>query len=124
VPDPGVVGRGHAGSGAAGGVSFDRAAGEYDVTRERFWQAEQTASAIERWLPSGLPVVEVGVGTALIAAQLRAHGWRVVGFDLSTRMLQKASQRMPGHLAVADVPRLPLRTGGVGGVYAVTSCTW
>jgi ubiquinone/menaquinone biosynthesis C-methylase UbiE len=106
------------------GCRSTRAAGEYDVTRERFWQAEQTASAIERWLPSGLPVVEVGVGTALIAAQLRAHGWRVVGFDLSTRMLQKASQRMPGHLAVADVPRLPLRTGGVGGVYAVTSCTW
>jgi ubiquinone/menaquinone biosynthesis C-methylase UbiE len=100
-------------------VSFDRAAENYDASRERFWQAEQVGEAIAHWLPPGEMVVEVGVGTALIATQLWSRGCRVVGFDLSPAMLQRATRRLPGRVAVADAQRLPVRTGSVGAVCAV-----
>lgn len=100
-------------------LSFDRAADNYEASRKRFWQAEQVGEAIARWLPRDELVVEVGIGTALIATQLRSRAFRVVGFDLSPAMLHRAARRLPGRVAVADAHRLPVRTGTVGGVCAV-----
>jgi SAM-dependent methyltransferase len=102
-----------------GGISFDRAAGEYDAQRERLWQAEATAAALDPWLRPGVPVIEAGVGTGLIGGALRGRGRDVFGFDLSERMLHRALERLPGRVAAADAQRLPLAAGAAGSVYFV-----
>jgi SAM-dependent methyltransferase len=102
-----------------GSISFDRAAGDYDAQRERLWQAEATAAALEPWLHPEAPVIEAGVGTALIAGALRGRGLDVFGFDLSERMLHRALERLPGRVAAADAQRLPLGGGAAGSVYFV-----
>jgi SAM-dependent methyltransferase len=100
-------------------VSFDRIADRYDATRGGDRRPETTAEALEEWLPRGEPVVEVGVGTGLIAGELRERGWPVVGFDLAPRMLAEAVPRIGRRVAVADAQQLPVRDRSVGSVYFV-----
>ncbi len=57
--------------------------------------------------------MEVGIGTGLVAAGLRALGHRAVGFDLSEAMLRAALQRLGARVAVADADSLPLTDGSV-----------
>jgi SAM-dependent methyltransferase len=56
-------------------------------------------------------IVEVGCGTGLAAAALRARGWRVGGIDLSMDQLSIARERC-SWIVQADAHELPLRTGG------------
>jgi len=101
----------------AGGVSFDRIAARYDETRGSHGHADVTTAAIEPWLVPYRRVVEVGVGTGLIAAELIGRGWDVVGFDLSARMLETARERTGGRVALGDAQALPVRDNSVGSVY-------
>jgi len=101
------------------GVSFDRIADTYDETRGSDWRVSTTATALARWLLRDAPVVEVGVGTGLIAGRLRTDGWPVVGFDLSPRMLREATRRLGAAVGVGDAQQLPVRDASVGSVYFV-----
>ena len=64
------------------------------------------------WLRPG-PVVEVGVGTGVIARELVDRGHGVVGVDLSLPMLAHAHARLGSCIAVGDGYRLPLRPRSV-----------
>jgi SAM-dependent methyltransferase len=66
-------------------------------------------AAIAPWLTESGPVVEVGVGTGLIARLLAARGYSLVGFDVSLRMLEQAYRRLGPRVAVGDAHRLPAR---------------
>jgi SAM-dependent methyltransferase len=57
-------------------------------------------------------IVEVGCGTGLAAAGLRARGWHVGGIDLSMDQLRIARERC-SWIVQADAHELPLRTGGL-----------
>jgi SAM-dependent methyltransferase len=101
------------------GVSFDRIADRYEVTRGGAERGDMQADALLPWLPASGPVVEVGVGTGAVAAGLRSRGLEVVGVDLSVPMLERAAQRLSGRLAAGDALALPLRSGSVAAVYFV-----
>ena len=76
-------------------------------------------AAIAPWLTAGVPVIEVGVGTGLIASRLAARGCSVVGFDVSLRMLAQAQRRLGPRVAVGDAHRLPARAGVAAAVIYV-----
>ena len=68
----------------------------------------------------GDPVVEIGCGPGQIGAFVAQRGRRVVGVDLSSEMATLATGRLQAAL-VADMRRLPIATGAVGGILAFYS---
>jgi len=100
-------------------IVFDRIADSYDETRGGMERGRSVAAALHRLLPADGPLLEVGVGTGLVAAALAELGHRPVGVDLSRPMLALARPRVPGRLAVGDAERLPVRTGSVAAAYLV-----
>lgn len=109
----------------AGSISFDRAAAYYDATRGRTREGE---AAETRVLVDALgyrgPVLEIGVGTGLIAIPVHRAGVRVVGLDLSAAMLEvlvaKAGGRPPFPLVRGDATALPFP----GGAMAAAMFRW
>jgi SAM-dependent methyltransferase len=99
-------------------IPFDRAADYYDETRGGVERGRRNAAALHPWLPPG-PVVEIGVGTGLVAAALAERGTPVLGLDLSVPMLRRARERLPNRIACADAARLPIRTASVAAMYFV-----
>lgn len=103
---------------AAGSISFDRLAHEYDATRGGLERGRQVADDVVQWIEQG-PVLEVGVGTGAVARGLQGLGWRPLGVDLSPKMLAVAHGRLGSRVAVADAQQLPIRDGAVGTVLVV-----
>jgi len=65
-------------------------------------------------------VLEIGVGTGLVALPLRAAGGDVTGFDLSPSMMQVLRSKPGGDqvpLALADATRLPVGDDAFGASY-------
>ena len=60
---------------------------------------------------------EIGCGTGVHAAAVRALGWTPLGVDVSSGMLRHARARLA--CARADAERLPLRDGAVGAAVAM-----
>jgi len=100
-------------------VAFDRVAASYDESRGGMDRGREVAAVLARLLPADGPLLEIGVGTGLIAAGLAELGRPPLGVDLSVPMLLRARDRVPGRLAVGDALRLPVRTGAVAGAYLV-----
>lgn len=65
--------------------------------------------------------LEIGCGTGVYAAPVRALGWSPLGMDLSGGMLRHARDRLP--VARADAGHLPVRDGAVPAVIAVMAHT-
>jgi len=82
-------------------------------------RGRSAAAVLAELLPASGPLLEIGVGTGLVAAGLAELGRTPVGVDLSVPMLARAAERIPGRLAVADAHRLPVRSGSVAGAYLV-----
>lgn len=106
-------------TGPGESIVFDRIADSYDDTRGGMERGRTTAAALHRMLPLGGPLLEVGVGTGLVAAALTELGRSPVGVDLSRPMLARARTRVPGRLAVGDAELLPVATGAVAAAYLV-----
>jgi SAM-dependent methyltransferase len=87
---------------------FDRVAHEYDRTRGGVERGEGVAVALAPLLPLDDPLLEIGVGTGLVAGALARRGRLVTGVDLSLSMLRHANQRVPGRMVVGDALRLPI----------------
>jgi SAM-dependent methyltransferase len=103
-------------------IAFDRAAEFYDQTRAI--SDESMARTIEL-LASELRdrgrVLEVGVGTGLLALPLHEAGIDLAGVDLSRPMLRKCVEKAGGTapfpLVVADATGLPFAGGAFGAAY-------
>ncbi len=89
------------------GTSFDRVASIYDATRGGERRGDSFADALATWI-LGPTVVELGIGTGVIAHGLRRHDIHPLGFDLSDAMLRSAVARLGERVGIADVDRLPL----------------
>jgi septum formation protein len=101
-------------------IEYDEAEAErYDDTRGGATRAEAAADAIDSLLPKGGRVLELAVGTGIVAAELVARGNLVHGVDLSAAMLRHARVRLPGHVAAADASRLPVADRRCDAVVAV-----
>ena len=102
--------------------AYDEAeAARYDETRGGIERAQAAAAAVNSLLPDGGGgrVVELAVGTGIVAAELVALGNLVHGVDLSSAMLQHAKIRLPGHVAAADAAVLPFADRRCDAVVAV-----
>lgn len=100
------------------GTSFDRVADIYDLTRGGERRGDHFADDLLPWIV-GRRVVELGIGTGVIARGLQRHGIDVVGVDLSEAMMKAALDRVGNRVAVADVDRLPLSDDSVDTAYFV-----
>ena len=90
--------------------AFDLHAGDYDDT----WGADPVAIALrrrvqalmERWLPPGGRVLDLGCGTGVDAAWLTSKGHVVTAVDGSAAMVARATRATPGlrglHLDASD----------------------
>jgi len=102
-------------------IAFDDAAGYYDETKALSPDAlTATIDLLAGEFAASGRVLEVGVGTGLLALPLAERGLRVDGVDLSAPMLDRAiakSSRRSVGFTVADATRLPFRDDAVGGAY-------
>jgi ubiquinone/menaquinone biosynthesis C-methylase UbiE len=106
--------------GADGGsLSFDRVADRYDETRGGEPRGRSFAAVLAPLLDPDAPVLEVGIGTGLVAAGLRGLGFTVTGVDLAPAMLSRARERLGPVVAVGDAARLPVRDDAVDQVVVV-----
>ena len=103
---------------ARGSISFDRIADDYDRTRGGECRGGAVADALLPVMSPG-PLLEVGVGTGLVAQALTRRGRVVFGVDLSLPMLRYAQGRVPGRVVAGDALRLPVRSGSVDGVVMI-----
>ncbi|MER6098824.1 class I SAM-dependent methyltransferase [Streptomyces sp. NPDC001728] len=94
-------------------AEFDEIAPDYDASRGGTARAAGFAGMLAPLLDPARPVLDIGVGTGIVAAELTALGHSVQGLDLSPGMLALARARLGSRVAVADACRLPVRTGSV-----------
>lgn len=99
-------------------VNFDRMADRYDESRGGAERGRHVAEELAPLLPRGR-ILEIGVGTGLVAGAFADLGWQVTGLDLSERMLRHAARRLPCRLARADVAQLPIASRSVESCLAV-----
>jgi SAM-dependent methyltransferase len=105
-----------------GSVRFDRAAEFYDRTRAISDEAmARTMDLLSSELRGRGRVLEVGVGTGLLALSLYERSVDLVGLDISAPMLakliDKAGESAPFPLVIADATRLPFRDHAFGAAY-------
>jgi SAM-dependent methyltransferase len=73
-------------------------------------------------LPEKARLLDLGCGGGQDARYLRQRGYRVIGLDRTAAFLAFARGRSPTlPLILADIRRLPLRPGGVHGIWAAAS---
>ncbi|ONH25765.1 class I SAM-dependent methyltransferase [Pseudofrankia asymbiotica] len=99
-------------------VNFDRIADRYDDTRGGQGRGHAVATQIDPYLPDGR-LLEIGVGTGLIAAAFTSLGREIIGIDLSARMLAYAARRVPGRIVRADASAIPLPDASVDACAAI-----
>jgi SAM-dependent methyltransferase len=104
----------------AASIPFDRVADRYDETRGGEDRGRRTAEGLAPWLVPG-PVLEIGVGTALVAKPLLERGYAVCGVDLSLAMLARARDRIGNRVVCADALELPVAAGAVDNVVFVAA---
>ena len=80
-------------------ISFDRIADRYDETRGGERRAQHVAAEIDPYLRDARRVLELGVGTGIVAAAMGRLGRTVVGVDISAEMLSRAHARLGSRVA-------------------------
>lgn len=100
-------------------IPFDRVADRYDETRGGEERGRLLAREIDPLLDRTQPVLEIGVGTGLVALGLRELAHRVVGVDLSPPMAARAVERLGPVVAVGDAMRLPVADAALDQAYSV-----
>ena len=103
-------------------IRFDTAADHYDKTRAVSDEAmDRTISLLSSELRGRARVLEVGVGTGLLALRLDEAGIPVSGLDLSAPMLaklvEKAGGAPPFPLVLGDATTMPFADRAFGAAY-------
>ena len=103
-------------------IRFDTAADHYDKTRAVSDETmDRTISLLSSELRDRGRVLEVGVGTGLLALRLHEAGIPVFGLDLSAPMLaklvEKAGGAPPFPLALGDATTMPFADRAFGAAY-------
>jgi SAM-dependent methyltransferase len=99
-------------------VSFDDAVEFYDRTRGGLSVGRNIADVMNAHLAPASRVLELGVGTGLIALPLTELGHAVLGIDLSPKMISRARDRIGARVAVADATRVPIASASCDAIVA------
>ncbi len=95
-------------------TEFDQLAEHYDETRGGERRGDEYAAEIDLELPPGDGIIlEIGVGTGVVALGLRRRGRKVVGLDLSAPMLSRAMERLGPALVRSDALCMSIATASV-----------
>jgi len=100
-------------------LSFDRVADEYDAVRGGEERGAHIAADLAPQLTRRGPVLEVGVGTGVVARALQGAGHRVLGVDIAAAMLHRAQRRIGPRVVRADAACLPFPDAAFGDAVAV-----
>jgi ubiquinone/menaquinone biosynthesis C-methylase UbiE len=99
---------------------FDLLAEHYDETRGGESRGDEYAADIDRLLPPGeRPILEVGVGTGVVALGLARRGREVVGLDISAPMLVRAKERLGSRVVLSDALEMAVATASVAHAVSV-----
>ena len=92
-------------------TEFDQIADHYDETRGGEQRGDEYATDIDARLPPGDgPILEIGVGTGVVALGLRRRGRVVVGLDLSAPMIRRARERLGSVVVLCDALDMAVRS--------------
>jgi ubiquinone/menaquinone biosynthesis C-methylase UbiE len=99
---------------------YDDVAGFYDATRGGESRGDAFAAELDERLPTEAgPILEVGVGTGVVALGLRRRGRVVIGVDVAAAMLARARARLGPVLVRGDNRRLPFGDASVAHAVSV-----
>lgn len=100
-------------------MSFEREAAHYDAARGGEERGAAFARDLHPLFSQSGPVLEVGVGTGVVALGLQSLGRPVVGIDIAPAMAARARARIGQRVALADATVLPLADASVADAYSV-----
>lgn len=101
-------------------TEFDQIADQYDETRGGEQRGDEYAADIDAQLPPGEgPILEIGVGTGVVALGLRRRGRTVIGLDLSSPMLNRARTRLGPVVVRSDALQMAIATASVAHAVSV-----
>jgi ubiquinone/menaquinone biosynthesis C-methylase UbiE len=101
-------------------TEFDQLAEHYDETRGGAQRGDEYAADIDAQLPPGEgPILEIGVGTGVVALGLRRRGRTVIGLDLSAPMLARARSRLGPVVVRSDAMQTSIATASVAHAVSV-----
>jgi ubiquinone/menaquinone biosynthesis C-methylase UbiE len=101
-------------------VAMTVLAERYDATRGGEQRGDDYAADIDALLPeTEWPILEIGVGTGVVALGLRKRGRTVLGLDLSPPMLARARSRLGAVVVLSDAMEMSVATASVGHAVAV-----
>ncbi len=84
------------------GNRYDAFAAQYNrLMQGGYYDYGKQADALARVVPAGVSILEIGVGTGLLAKELVGRGWRVTGVDHTDEMLEQARELLGPEVALA-----------------------
>lgn len=104
---------------------FETIAGDWERIRKSYFDDRVASIAIEKLLPAGLALADVGCGTGSLSFELARFAGRVIGIDTSAPMLRRARaiarQNKIDNVVfrTGDAMALPLPTDSVDGAFCV-----
>jgi ubiquinone/menaquinone biosynthesis C-methylase UbiE len=99
---------------------FDQLADHYDETRGGEQRGDEYADDLDARLPKGEgPILEIGVGTGVVALGLARRGHDVIGLDLSRPMLARAHARLGNRVVLSDALRMAIATASIAHAVSV-----
>ncbi len=101
-------------------TEYDQLAEHYDETRGGERRGDEYAADIDAVIPPGdAPILEIGVGTGVVALGLARRGRTVLGLDLSAPMLARARSRLGPVLVRCDAMQMSIATASVAHAVSV-----
>lgn len=102
---------------------FDAVGPEWDSLRTVFHDDVQRARAVNRLVPGGLRVADIGTGTGVLARELASLGIDVIAVDHSRRMIEAAEAKLGGgpgsvEFRFGEAGELPIDDSDVDAAFA------
>jgi ubiquinone/menaquinone biosynthesis C-methylase UbiE/DNA-binding transcriptional ArsR family regulator len=104
---------------------FEAVAGDWEHIRNTYFDDRVTSIAIEKLLPRGLVIADVGCGTGSLTFELARFAEKAIGIDLSTEMLRRARELAKARrvrnveFRIGDALKLPLKSRQVDAAFCV-----